>query len=405
MMCESAPCRSQYGASLATQAQRRHFDFGLAFRTERVGTCPGQRPGKRTDTAPQIAYRLGGRPCLEGGSVTSSTSLGVRQTSANKTEDSFRSALNTALGGVWHEMRTHSAFSAGELCVRCKGEPEDLAHIVFRCPHWHKERRQVELPDDDVNTPPCVKLHGLLPAPRLPAIRTYEPALVNHVGVVTVWTDGSGRHSSDPQHRRCGVDYYTDTQERVFLPLPGIKQSVGLRLRERSDEEPRVRLPREPVAEEPKAPSRGMVFPEAPFQRGQHLRVTDWKSQGKVHLCLLDQTELQDVKEEKEEAVNWLYSSCGLPVRLLRLSLVEPRGVPQLLLLTVVGQVLTVPRLGVHPAVPVYPRRGCLGYRPPAKSGQFSGVVPENLTNVTLVVAWKKVRSLYLSKNIVAFQF
>eukprot|EP00971_Amphidinium_carterae_P135922 2693251-Amphidinium_carterae.1 len=38
--------------------------------------------------------------------------------------------------------------------------------------------------------------------------------------------DGSGRHSSDPQHRRCGVGYYTDTQERVWLPLPGLKQSV-----------------------------------------------------------------------------------------------------------------------------------------------------------------------------------
>eukprot|EP00971_Amphidinium_carterae_P317077 6303192-Amphidinium_carterae.1 len=44
--------------------------------------------------------------------------------------------------------------------------------------------------------------------------------------VVTVWTDGSGRHSSDPQHRCCGVGYCTDTQERVFLPLSGIKQSV-----------------------------------------------------------------------------------------------------------------------------------------------------------------------------------
>eukprot|EP00971_Amphidinium_carterae_P018737 369411-Amphidinium_carterae.1 len=114
----------------------------------------------------------------------------------------------------------------GELCVRCKDEAADLSHIVFRCPHWHKERREVELPEDDVNTPPCVKLHGLLPAPRLPAIRTHEPALANRVGVVTVWTDGSGRHSSDPHHRRCGVGYYTDTQERVFFPLPRIKQSV-----------------------------------------------------------------------------------------------------------------------------------------------------------------------------------
>eukprot|EP00971_Amphidinium_carterae_P179435 3558912-Amphidinium_carterae.1 len=59
----------------------------------------------------------------------------------------------------------------------------------------------------------------------LPAIRTYEPALEYRAGVTTVWTDGSGRHSSDPHHRRCGVGYYTDTQERVFCALPGIRQS------------------------------------------------------------------------------------------------------------------------------------------------------------------------------------
>eukprot|EP00971_Amphidinium_carterae_P112951 2236926-Amphidinium_carterae.1 len=118
--------------------------------------------------------------------------------SANKTEDSFRSALNAALGGVWHEARAHSAFSVGDLCVRCKGEPEDLAHIVYRCPHWHKERRQVELPADDENTPPCVKLHGLLPSPKLPAVRTQEPALECRAGVTTVWTDGSGRTAVTP---------------------------------------------------------------------------------------------------------------------------------------------------------------------------------------------------------------
>eukprot|EP00971_Amphidinium_carterae_P181654 3603961-Amphidinium_carterae.1 len=138
--------------------------------------------------------------------------------SANRTEESFRCAFNASLGGVWHEVRTNSAFHVGELCVRCKEEPEDLPHIIFRCPHWYKERRE--------EVPPCVKLHGLLPAPRLPAIRTFEPALVYRAGVTTVWTDGSGRHSSGPHHRRCGVGYYTDTAERVFCAFPGIKQSV-----------------------------------------------------------------------------------------------------------------------------------------------------------------------------------
>eukprot|EP00971_Amphidinium_carterae_P233555 4635061-Amphidinium_carterae.1 len=44
-------------------------------------------------------------------------------------EDSFRSAFNASLGGVWHEVRMDSAFHVGELCVRCKEEPEDLSHI------------------------------------------------------------------------------------------------------------------------------------------------------------------------------------------------------------------------------------------------------------------------------------
>eukprot|EP00971_Amphidinium_carterae_P308424 6129100-Amphidinium_carterae.1 len=32
------------------------------------------------------------------------------------------------------------------------------------------------------------------------------------MGVQTVWTDGSGRHSSNPHYRRCGVGYVTDRQ-------------------------------------------------------------------------------------------------------------------------------------------------------------------------------------------------
>eukprot|EP00971_Amphidinium_carterae_P247674 4918058-Amphidinium_carterae.1 len=45
-------------------------------------------------------------------------------------------------------------------------------------------------------------------------------------GVHTVWTDGSGRHSSNPRFRRCGVGYVTDTGERSWLAHPGCRQSV-----------------------------------------------------------------------------------------------------------------------------------------------------------------------------------
>eukprot|EP00971_Amphidinium_carterae_P247479 4914041-Amphidinium_carterae.3 len=119
-----------------------------------------------------------------------------------------------------HEERTHRAFFVGDLvCV----EELKISHMLFRRPRWHMERRQLELPADEDSVPPCVKLHGLLPAPQLPAVITHEPALVYKANVVaTVWTDGSGKHSSDPHHRRRGVAYYTDTQERVWIPLPGI---------------------------------------------------------------------------------------------------------------------------------------------------------------------------------------
>eukprot|EP00971_Amphidinium_carterae_P134560 2666825-Amphidinium_carterae.2 len=154
------------------------------------------------------------------------TGLSTQAGCSNKKDDRTSSAVNAALGGVWHEVRTHKAFTVGETCVRCKEEPEELSHSLFRCLHWHKERRDVELPADDDTVPDCVKLHGLLPAPRVPPVLTHEPVLVNRTGVVTVWTDGSGRHSDDPQHRRCGVGYYTDTNEHLWVPVPGLRQSV-----------------------------------------------------------------------------------------------------------------------------------------------------------------------------------
>eukprot|EP00971_Amphidinium_carterae_P293737 5831743-Amphidinium_carterae.1 len=58
---------------------------------------------------------------------------------------------------------------------------------MLRCPHWHKERRQVELPTDDVTVPACVKLHGLLPALQVPPVISHEPAVVHRTGVTIVW--------------------------------------------------------------------------------------------------------------------------------------------------------------------------------------------------------------------------
>eukprot|EP00971_Amphidinium_carterae_P279091 5540269-Amphidinium_carterae.1 len=50
--------------------------------------------------------------------------------------------------------------------------------------------------------------------------------LVPKAGGHTVWTDGSGKHSRNPHFRRCGVGYVTDTGEKCWMALPGIRQSV-----------------------------------------------------------------------------------------------------------------------------------------------------------------------------------
>eukprot|EP00971_Amphidinium_carterae_P195769 3884800-Amphidinium_carterae.2 len=115
-----------------------------------------------------------------------------------------KAALNAALGGVWHGERVHSAFQDGDTCVRCGEAVENLEHLVHHCPDWNKERRESGLPIHVLEAPPCVRLHGLLPAPPAGAVPTHEPASVMRRGMHTVWTDGSGRHSSNPHFRRCG---------------------------------------------------------------------------------------------------------------------------------------------------------------------------------------------------------
>eukprot|EP00971_Amphidinium_carterae_P093819 1856468-Amphidinium_carterae.1 len=73
----------------------------------------------------------------------------------------------------------HAELGVGDLCVRCGEAVEDLEHIVHPCPAWAAERWQVELPASALDAPPCVKLHGLLPAPKRQVVLNHEPALVS----------------------------------------------------------------------------------------------------------------------------------------------------------------------------------------------------------------------------------
>eukprot|EP00971_Amphidinium_carterae_P223733 4439128-Amphidinium_carterae.1 len=176
------------------------------------------RPGRGrgpTRNLKQLAERLGWIPAL-GGWTCNGQSCVLKWRAPDLKEDR-KAALNAALGGVWHEERAHSAVQVGDICVRCGEEVENLEHIVLHrlhCPHWNKERREACLPSHTAVAPACVRLHGLLPAPGPGLLPAHEPALVSKAGVNTVWTDGLGKHSSNPHFRRCGVGYVTDTGER-----------------------------------------------------------------------------------------------------------------------------------------------------------------------------------------------
>eukprot|EP00971_Amphidinium_carterae_P001291 25567-Amphidinium_carterae.1 len=100
-------------------------------------------------------------------------------------KDSVKTALNAALGGVWHEGRFHAEFGVGDFCVRCGEAVEDLGHIVHQSPAWNAERREVGIPAFALEAPPYVKFNGLLPAPK-----RHEPALVSRLGVHIVIVSG-----------------------------------------------------------------------------------------------------------------------------------------------------------------------------------------------------------------------
>eukprot|EP00971_Amphidinium_carterae_P350642 6491664-Amphidinium_carterae.1 len=117
-------------------------------------------------------------------------------------KDSVKSALNAALGGVWHEARANSVFDIGEMCVRCGEAVEDLEHIVHHCPTWAAPSKRL-LASGCMAC--CLPLKGRL-----------------CLTMNRLWLSGNPHE----HFRRCGVGYYTDIGESVFLPLPGLKQSV-----------------------------------------------------------------------------------------------------------------------------------------------------------------------------------
>eukprot|EP00971_Amphidinium_carterae_P085236 1686245-Amphidinium_carterae.2 len=131
-----------------------------------------------------------------------------------------KSALNAAFGGALLEARSYVEFGVGELCVRC-GEglcttvPLGLlkgGRLSFRPAPW---RRLLVSGFIDCFLHPGIRLLSIMSRLWLPGVVFILCGLM-----------GSGRYSSNPHFRACGVGYYIDIGVSVWLPFPGLKQSV-----------------------------------------------------------------------------------------------------------------------------------------------------------------------------------
>eukprot|EP00971_Amphidinium_carterae_P339297 6477000-Amphidinium_carterae.2 len=93
----------------------------------------------------------------------------------------------------------------------CGRRAEDLEHIMHHSDSAQQvEWCEVELPASTVDPPPCVKLHGLIPAPK-------PQLLLVLLCMNLLWLPDT----------RCRVSYYIDIGESDWLPLPGLKHLVN----------------------------------------------------------------------------------------------------------------------------------------------------------------------------------
>eukprot|EP00971_Amphidinium_carterae_P242918 4823288-Amphidinium_carterae.3 len=129
------------------------------------------------------------------------------RTLANRNEHASRAVLNAACGGLWMGDRRERVFQIEQdsQCPYC-GEAEGSAsHTLYDCPALEAQRKQAAVPAPRDDVPKCVRVLGLgtlFPSP-LPCP---EEASSGRTKDDVLFTDGSGKHPTEPTHRRCGSD-------------------------------------------------------------------------------------------------------------------------------------------------------------------------------------------------------
>eukprot|EP00971_Amphidinium_carterae_P163163 3234778-Amphidinium_carterae.1 len=118
---------------------------------------------------------------------------------ANRNDHASRAVLNAACGGVWMGDRREKVFEESSQCPYC-GEAEGSAsHTLYDCPALETQRKQAAVPAPRDDIPACVRVLGLgtlFPCPLLCPEEVSSGRTADEV----LFTDGSGRHSTEPHH-------------------------------------------------------------------------------------------------------------------------------------------------------------------------------------------------------------
>eukprot|EP00971_Amphidinium_carterae_P154910 3071750-Amphidinium_carterae.1 len=99
--------------------------------------------------------------------------------------------------------RRARAFDDDPECVFCHAGLGTPHHVVFECPAFAQQRREAQVGDYREDVPACVQTCGLgiqFPEKLAP---TAEPPVATTTDTL-LFTDGSGKHTAEPTHRRCG---------------------------------------------------------------------------------------------------------------------------------------------------------------------------------------------------------
>eukprot|EP00971_Amphidinium_carterae_P208607 4138795-Amphidinium_carterae.2 len=125
------------------------------------------------------------------------------RTLANRNDHASRAVLNAACGGLWMGDRREKVFEQSSKCPYC-GEAEGSAsHTLYECPAFDSQRKQAAVPAPRDDIPKCVRVLGLgtlFPCP-LPCPEEASSGITTDE---VLFTDGSGKHPTEPNHRRCG---------------------------------------------------------------------------------------------------------------------------------------------------------------------------------------------------------